>query len=71
MTRQQTLSDAQILSSARSVVVEHGDRARIRQISKAVGSTWGIDHARMGCHVPADPKNLLNFVFILRLPLFL
>jgi AcrR family transcriptional regulator len=36
------LSDAQMLSRARAAFVEHGDHARTRQISKAVGAAWGV-----------------------------
>lgn len=41
MARHPTLTDEEILTRARSIFVERGYGARTRQISAAVGLTWG------------------------------
>jgi AcrR family transcriptional regulator len=48
MARRPLLTDDEILARARSVFVERGFAARTRQISAAVGLTWGAIALRFG-----------------------
>ncbi len=68
MARHPILSDEEILARARSVFVEQGYSARTKQISAAVGLTWGAIALRFGdkrelftqamttpVHLPGEP----------------
>jgi len=48
LARPRILSDEEILARARSVFVERGYAARTKQISAAVGLTWGAIALRFG-----------------------